>query len=327
MKWNEVWTGFWALNEMTAFLVFNELSAATMSPDQAGGKRNLDELSDILVDRRITATKVLVTPPAFLQLQVSAGYSVGRWIGEYRHGDPDRRLRIKILVDRRMEFSECIPAEQLESEDVEYGLSGEIVRGLCAAVLADGLAISLLSSEEWNVASVRIEKSWIASEDVEIRALDVLHAGRTAHLDDHTEWLRRIQTPPPANGSQLWNQRASLFANLDFCASVEDQLTALGGDGRPFRSAMRGLRDLQSYCESWSTGGIDIHALNNASGESAPTLQMYGEERTFQCPDGQYRLFEWHVKRGDTRIHFFDFPAQKRLLVGYVGGHLRISSQ
>jgi hypothetical protein len=27
------------------------------------------------------------------------------------------------------------------------------------------------------------------------------------------------------------------------------------------------------------------------------------------------------------RIHFFDFPAERRILVGYAGCHLRISSQ
>jgi len=51
---------------------------------------------------------------------------------------------------------------------------------------------------------------------------------------------------------------------------------------------------------------FDIHRLSGASGESQPTLNMYSDERTFRCPDGAYRLFEWHLKRGDTRVHFID---------------------
>ena len=128
---------------------------------------------------------------------------------------------------------------------------------------------------------------------------------------------------------ELWKERSSaLFQNLDFCDSVEEQLTWLGSSDRRFKAALRGLQDLQTYCETWNTGNFDIKALVRASGESPSTLQMYSEQRTFRCPDGQSRLFQWHLKRDDTtRIHFFDFPDRKHILVGYIGGHLRTSSE
>jgi len=195
------------------------------------------------------------------------------------------------------------------------------------AFSVDGLAVSLYFSDQWNVASIDLEKCWIDDEGFQTRTLSVLHACRAVHLEVHAEWLRGRQSPPPADGVELWNGRASLFPSLDFCHSVEDQLKTFGGNEPRFRAAVRGLRDLQNYCDAWNTENFDIHQLANASGESQPTLNRYSDERTFRCPDGKYRLFEWHLKRGDTRIHFFDFPEPKRILVGYVGAHLRISSQ
>ena len=120
--------------------------------------------------------------------------------------------------------------------------------------------------------------------------LDVLHACQTSHLDVHVEWLRRTQSPLPANGHELWKEKESLFPSLDFCDSVEGQVNTLGGNEPRFKAVMRGLRDLQNYCESWNTGNFDIHQLANASGESSPTLNMYSDERTFRCPDGESRL-------------------------------------
>lgn len=308
---------------MAAYLVFNELSIAAGAPDPSTGKQHLDGLAQILVDPRITGKKILVAPSSFIQLHITPGYAIGRWLREYSPEDSDRRLRVKTLLDRRIGYNECVSAENLESDDVEYKFFGENAQGLSTAILADGLCLSVLSNERWDSASISIQKSWVAACDVETCNLEAPHACRAVHLDQHLDWLGRIQTPLPANGQQLWDETTVLFPNLDFCDSVEAQIKNLGGDSRNFRAVMRGLYDLEKYCHSWSNGGFDIHALNNASGESGPTLEMYDEERKFWCPDGVQRVFEWHLKRGDIRIHFFDFPSEQRLLVGYVGPHLR----
>ena len=309
---------------MPVFLVFNELSADPIGPDIPTGRAYLEEFSNILIDQRIKGRKVLVAPPYFLQLQIGPGYSVGRWLGECR--DHDRRVRIKYLLDRCIDYGDCSAVDH-DEPGVEYKYSGELAQGLSVAHSMDGLALSFWSCEKWNTSSLDLEKSWIGNDDVETCALSVPHACRTSHLEAHEEWLQHKEPPPPSNGHELWDQRAFLFPSLDFCHSVKGQITALGGNQPRFKAILRGLSDLQKYCRDWNAANFDIHGLLNASGESQPTLQMYSEERTFLCPDGEHRVFEWHLKRGDTRIHFFDFPASKRILVGYAGDHLPISAQ
>jgi hypothetical protein len=312
---------------MTAFLVFNELSALQPVPSLANARTYLEALAEVLIDQRIKGKKVLVTPTQFLQLQIAVGYSIGRWLAEHGEVDREKRLRIKTLVDRRTDYLDCVPLDEFDSGEVEYRFAGQSAHGLFVAFSVDGLAVSLQSAAQWNVASLDLEKFWIDGEDLQTRILNVLHASQVGHLEVHLEWLREREPPSPANGAELWADRHSLFPNLEFCDSVETQIRVLGGNDPRFKAVMRGLQDLQNYCDSWSTPNFDIHCFANASGESQSTLNMYSDERTFRCPDGQYRLFEWHLKRGDTRIHFFDFPEPKRILVGYAGPHLRISSE
>lgn len=313
---------------MTAFLVFNELSAIPLANSITAAQDRLALFSDLLIDQRIKGTKILVTPHHFLGLEIAAGYSVGRWLAEGGIEPRDKRVRIKTMLDRSIYYEACVGKDELENPDVEYRFGEETAQALFIAFSVQGLSISWLSGDRWDASSISFEKFWMDEHDVQSCAFTALHASRTTHLAAHGEWLRRQEPPPPGNGAELWNQREQLFPKIDFCSSVEEQIKNLAANAPRFKAVIRGLRDLQTYCDAWVSGNFDIHKLSNASGESQSTLNMYSEERTFRCPDGQYRVFEWHLKRADnTRIHFVDFPETKRLLVGYVGPHLRISTE
>jgi hypothetical protein len=242
---------------MTAFLVFNELSVNRMLESVAAAERCLAELSDVLVDPRIKGKKSLVVPDPFLQHQVAAGYSIGRWLAESKGGDREKRVRIKTLVDRRIRYVDCVPVEEFEREDVEYRCAGRTAKGLFVAHAVDGLALSLCASEEWDLSLVEIEKYWIEEDEIYTRIFHVPHCCRPAHLGVHVEWLRQREHVLPGDGAELWIDRLSLFPALDFCASVEAQLKVLGANDPRFRAILRGLMDLRRYCESWDSGGFD----------------------------------------------------------------------
>ena len=312
---------------MSPCVVFNELSASQPEVDAATGNRRITDWFQIALDQRLGRPKTLVTPLNFLQLLVSNGVSVGRWLKVSRELDPDTRNRIKLLVSKSIDFAKCLNVAAVdEDEDVEYKYMGRECRGLAVAGQIDGLALSLQSVDEWDATSIMIEKSWCTDNDVLSSDIDIRHASTLTHLDHHQAWLDRQRRSAPDGGEALWVHRAELFPSLEFCAGVKSQVARLSKNDPSFKKIFRGLQDLQRFCDSWDAPHFDIHKLGKASGESPTTLNMYSTERTFLCPDGESRVFQWHLKRGDLRIHFFDFPETKKLLVGYLGAHLRIAT-
>ncbi|MFZ3218281.1 MAG: hypothetical protein WA192_19700 [Candidatus Acidiferrales bacterium] len=309
---------------MTAILVFNELSIPAAIADPPLGAQYLRQFSDVLLDRRIRGRRLLVTPREFLSMQVSIGFSIGRWLSTERWNERDRGIATKLLIDRRVDFDHFVQVRNSTDLEMECAYGGRVANGVRVAHSEGGLAVSLPSEHEWDTPSLRFEKTWIEGENVHTAEDRVPHASTSAHLDANLTWLQTTETAPPVDGHDLWDRRVELFPNLDFCASVESQIRILGGNQRRFQLVLRGFSDLQRYCGNWVTDNFDINALSRASGESQSTLQRFGGERTFLCPDGEFRIFEFHLKRNDTRIHFLEHAQTKRILVGYVGDHLRI---
>ena len=54
------------------------------------------------------------------------------------------------------------------------------------------------------------------------------------------------------------------------------------------------------------------------------TLQQYGAQHTFQCPDGKPRVFSWHVPMtpGAWRLFFYPDGRKRKAFIGHIGSKL-----
>ena len=92
------------------------------------------------------------------------------------------------------------------------------------------------------------------------------------------------------------------------------------------RPVVRRLFELERYCQESTTGAFEPTRLSTkASPESQVTLNQYGKERTFLCPDDIERTFSWHLRLtpGAWRLYFIPFPKTRKMIIGYIGPHLR----
>ncbi|HWS85247.1 MAG TPA: hypothetical protein VN207_13415 [Ktedonobacteraceae bacterium] len=85
------------------------------------------------------------------------------------------------------------------------------------------------------------------------------------------------------------------------------------------------LQELDSFCVDWLDGPFDPQKIaGKITNESQATLHTHGKERTFLCPDGEKRLFSWHMRLtpGAWRIYFHPTTYEQELIIGYIGRHL-----
>ncbi len=89
---------------------------------------------------------------------------------------------------------------------------------------------------------------------------------------------------------------------------------------------MKKLHELEDFCKGWHEGPFDHNkVVSKVTNESEATLEMFGNERTFQCHDGITRTFRWHIRLTPRawRLYFYPLPEERKLIIGYIGPHLR----
>mgnify|MGYP001611860214 CR=1 FL=1 len=155
--------------------------------------------------------------------------------------------------------------------------------------------------------------------------VSVKHASQDIHVTQNKQWIQERLKEEIRDGQELWKRRTELFPSLEFGNSVEKQLCDLQTGNSHLSFVIRILFELENYCKTWTQGHFDMTHFSNVSPESEATLNQYSDERTFRCPDGQTRLFSLHFKISlkAWRIYFYLQTPNDKVIVGYIGRHLR----
>ncbi len=312
---------------MSVEMVFNELSLKTPFESKQDARRQMTKFIDTL--RTSTSQGVkrkLCTMNNFDYLQLSTDYQIVQWRND-SEVEREERSFLRTLQDRNDP-----PLPDIADLSVETSYLGSRSIGLEYAVVFEALAISIQSEAQWdcdrlNLTVTKLEEGGELVDDL----IDIYHASSRNHILNHTAWITERNRTNIINGSDLWKRRNELIPNLKLCDSTAEQLIALQEGSSMLRSVIRRLFELEDFCRNWQFGAFSPDALPCfATTESQVTLQRFGLERTFICPDGQQRLFSWHVRLTPLawRIYFIpeepNSPNQSgKMTIGYVGSHLR----
>ncbi|WP_026734050.1 hypothetical protein [Fischerella sp. PCC 9605] len=306
-------------------MVLNELSLRTPAADISTAQRLMSELIKTLRQATTSGVKrVLRTQSDINTIELAPGYPLARWRND-PEVDREERSFFRTLTAKAPFWTDIAEVIKNDFDLSEFMHQGQQAIGLGFALVSDTLPVSLLSEDCWDYNRLQIEFRRIDenSEIVE-EIVEIIHASRRNHVQEHTNWIQERICKCVSDGVELWSRREEFFPNLEFCDVVGKQLQNILTGQLELQPVINTLFALQNCCKSWQTGSFSVEGYSiDESGESEATLNKYGKERTFRCPDGQDRLFERHVKLRfcNWRIHFFPVKPGK-LMIGYVGRHL-----
>ena len=240
--------------------------------------------------------------------------------------DLDWRRKFLSMATHGPFTEDVVGAETLEKLSIsEYSLDDRTALGLGAAHVLDGLAVSIACDGAWLDTNLQVgmlsltDDGELFEDEVAVR-----NAARPDHVEDHRLWLTAQQRAEIGDGAAVWARRRELFPALVFCARVEDQLSALGPRDPHLKQVLRKLAQINETFAAWSDGPFDRRKIPDCDPESRVTLKQFRAEHSFLCPDGETRLFSWHLALtpGAWRLFFKPDRDTRKAFIGHIGPKL-----
>ncbi len=314
---------------MTLEMIFNELSLfppASIRQIARQWMANLVDVIRIAIDE-YGVDDILRIHSKLYDIPLSSdGYQLFDWLGDNQI-DLETRQLLQSLISK-VPFTDDLQDPQLEHDLLltEFYYQEIKTLNLGLAYLLGALAISVNSQLNWQHHKISLKALKLEDDgNFSSAIIDITHASQIEHIQQHTHWITERLKEDVRDGKDLWQRRDRLFPNLTFCRNVKEQLDELNSGNRLLHPVVKQLFEFEKYCKTWIHGPFDKNRLpGHCSGESEPTLAKYSKERTFLCPDDEWRLFELHAKLGLNywRIHFIPQPQTNTIIIGYIGLHL-----
>ena len=321
---------------MLVEMVLNELS----HQDPAQNIHTAKKLISILIKTILAATEVGVTRvlrmnESFFENQLAPDYFLQNWLND-NNVDREERLFFRTIATKIPYLQDLEDSQIADPAELsEFFYEEKATNGFRYAYWLEAMAVSILSDSKWDTfridnININVQKLNENSGDLEEEIVSVNHASRPQHLDHHIDWINERIQDSIQDGNDLWFRRSDLYPSFDFCNSAGKQLRRLHSSNPVFRQVKQRLYELQLFCNNWHEGPFNSERLpTRTRPESETTLQQYGAERTLMCPDGIERVFSWHVNLnpGAWRLYFFPLGNERRMIIGYIGPHLRIATE
>lgn len=268
--------------------------------------------------------RVLRTHIDINNILLAPAYPLSRWRNDAKV-DLEVRRYFRSLVSRFPPLDD-FPKISNDMLSQDFFHQDRRAYGFGIAYFLESLSVSLPSANAWNVHEVEVKTEWLnESGELTSQSVQIAHASNPSHIALLSGWITERLKTGVENGDDLWNRKKELFPNLIFCDSVTKQICPLQKGFPMFRQIVKRLFELQKYCSEWLDGSFSPELLHfKASIESRPTMQKYGRERTFICPDGNEITFTWHGRMtpGAWRIYFDVGVGPGMMHVGYIGPKL-----
>ncbi|TVP62606.1 MAG: hypothetical protein EA343_10330 [Nodularia sp. (in: Bacteria)] len=308
-------------------LVFNELCLLTLENDEYKARELMSNFIQTLTEALDQGIQQqLLSHNSFHNIDLASNYPISKWLNDPNVDQVEQSfiLSMQFFNFNDNEFDDFF--YQSQSNEVLYACEdyNETPQGFIYACTSTSkvLSVSFTTHELWNNSVISLLQI-TNNEDEELleKIIELRHASNRNHIIEHQEWIKRLLTDNINSGLTLWNNRKEIFPHLVFCNSVEKQLENINNSHPIFQQIMKKLSELEEYSKRWISGAFNKDDFaSRITPESQSRLNNLEKELTFECLDGEKRLFSWHIRMtpGAWRLHFYPLkPTQ--IIIGYIG--------